>query len=157
MNTLTFLCVILFSACATGLDLDASKSHSIFHLIHHHFNNQNESKQIPLPGQFPHSSLITILWWHGLTIWSSYADVNSHNKVVVCYVEGWSAHYSGNGEFLVENIDPMLCTHIIYAFAGLDNVTHSIQSRYSKLDTEEDGGKGIINKSILNMNNWFQC
>ena len=31
---------------------------------------------------------------------------------------------------------------IIYAFAALDNVTNSIQSGDSELDTEEDGGKG---------------
>ncbi len=36
----------------------------------------------------------------------------------------------------------MLCTHIIYAFAELDNVTHSIQSRYSGIDLEENGGFG---------------
>jgi chitinase len=36
----------------------------------------------------------------------------------------------------------MLCTHIIYAFAGLDDVTHSIQSADSELDTEENGGIG---------------
>jgi chitinase len=52
---------------------------------------------------------------------------------------GWAAYFPGNGQFLVENIDPMLCTHIIYAFAGLDNITHSIQSQDSELDTEEDG------------------
>ena len=64
----------------------------------------------------------------GLTFWSSCADVNnSPNKVVVCYVKSWAANRRGNGQFLVENIDPMLCTHIIYAFADLDNVTHSIQ------------------------------
>ncbi len=55
---------------------------------------------------------------------------------------GWAAHFPGNGQFFVENIDPMLCTHIIYAFAGLDNVTHSIQSRYSDIDLEEGGGRG---------------
>ncbi len=80
---------------------------------------------------------------HGLIIWSSCADVNSHNKVVVCYVHGWEAWLKpGNGEFLVENIDPMLCTHIIYAFADLDYDTHSIYSRYSRIDLEEGGGKG---------------
>ena len=79
---------------------------------------------------------------NGLTIWSSCADVNSHNKVVVCYVNGLAANTPGNGKFLVENIDPMLCTHIIYAFAELDNVTHSIQSQDSELDTEENGGIG---------------
>ncbi len=74
---------------------------------------------------------------HGLTFCSSCADVNSHNKVVVCYVEGLSWY----NEFRVDHIDPMLCTHIIYAFAGLDNVTHSIQSRYSGIDLEEGGGR----------------
>ena len=73
---------------------------------------------------------------------SSCADVNSHNKVVVCYVAGWAWYRPGNGQFLVENIDPMLCTHIIYAFARLDNVTHSIQSLDPFLDTEENGGIG---------------
>ena len=70
----------------------------------------------------------------------SSSDVNSHNKVVDCYVEGMAAYRPDNSEFLVEHIDPTLYTHIIYAFAGLDNVTHSIHSLYSGLDTEADGG-----------------
>ncbi len=53
-----------------------------------------------------------------------------------------AAHYSGNGQFFVENIDPMLCTHIIYGYAVLDSVTHSIQSRDIDLDPEEGGGRG---------------
>ena len=36
----------------------------------------------------------------------------------------------------------MLCTHIIYAYAELNEDTHSIQSQDSELDTEKDGGKG---------------
>jgi chitinase len=71
-------------------------------------------------------------------------DVNSHSKVVVCYVDRRSAHRPGNGAFVIENIDPVLCTHIIYAYAGLDNVTHSIKSLDSFLDTEESGGRGDI-------------
>ena len=72
----------------------------------------------------------------------SLADVNSHNKVVVCYVAGWSAYRPGNGAFTANDIDPTLCTHLIYAFAGLNNVTYSIQSLDSYLDTEEGGGRG---------------
>ena len=83
--------------------------------------------------------------WKNLLIlcekWTNFfhllADVNSHNKVVVCYVAGWSAYRPAKGEFVVNSIDPMLCTHIIYAYAGLDNVTHSIHSRDTFLDTEE--------------------
>jgi chitinase len=41
----------------------------------------------------------------------------------------------------------MLCTHIIYAFAGLDRVTHSIQNHpfplfHPFLNTEENDGRG---------------
>ena len=71
MNTLTFLCVILFSACATGLDLNASKSDSIFHLIHHHFNNQNESKQIPSQGNF----LTLHLYNQIMVAWTNFFDL----------------------------------------------------------------------------------
>ncbi|XP_046446089.1 probable chitinase 2 [Daphnia pulex] len=74
------------------------------------------------------------------------ANVNSHNKVVVCYVAGWSAYRPNNGAFTVENIDPMLCTHIIYAFAGLDNATHSIQTLDPFLDTEDGGGRAQYKK-----------
>jgi hypothetical protein len=44
MKTLKFLCVILLSACASGLDVNASKSDAIFRL--HHLNNKNESKPV---------------------------------------------------------------------------------------------------------------
>ena len=77
-----------------------------------------------------------------ITFEFSCADVNLHNKVVVCYVYGMAAYRPDKGQFLVEQIDPMLCTHIIYGFAGLDRVTHSIQSLDPFLDTEEDGGIG---------------
>ena len=89
---------------------------------------------------------------NGLTVLcylTFFSDVNSHNKVVVCYVAGWSAYRPTNGAFTVENIDPMLCTHIIYAFAGLDNVTYSINSLDSFLDTEEGGGRGNIHSFQL--------
>ena len=75
----------------------------------------------------------------------SSSDVNSQNKVVDCYVEGMAAYRPDNSEFLVEHILTLccaVCTHIIYAFAGLDSVNHSIHSLYSGLDTEADGGFG---------------
>ena len=80
----------------------------------------------------------------GTNLRSSCTDVNSHKKVVVCYTDGWAVNNHGNGQFLVENIDPMLCTHIIYAFAELNNVTHSIQSESKFIDKEF--GHGIGNK-----------
>lgn len=36
-----------------------------------------------------------------------------------CYITSWSQKRPGAGKFLPENIDPNLCTHVIYAFATL--------------------------------------
>lgn len=40
---------------------------------------------------------------------------------VVCYFTNWSQYRRGLGKFTPENIDPFLCTHLIYAFAFLKN------------------------------------
>jgi chitinase len=40
---------------------------------------------------------------------------------VVCYYTNWAQYRNGPGRFYPENIDPNLCTHIIYAFAQLNN------------------------------------
>lgn len=52
----------------------------------------------------------------------------SHGKVVVCYLGTWSVYRLGRGSFTIEHLDPTLCTHIVYSFAGLDEKTDSIKS-----------------------------
>ena len=47
-------------------------------------------------------------------------DVSSHNSKVVCYWGTWSNYRPNAGKFTPENINPKLCTHIIYSFAGLE-------------------------------------
>ncbi|XP_046650642.1 mast/stem cell growth factor receptor-related protein Kit-like isoform X2 [Daphnia pulicaria] len=42
----------------------------------------------------------------------------------------------------------MLCTHIIYAFAVMNNVSHSIYSPDTYLDTEETGGRAQYKKVV---------
>ncbi|RWS29883.1 Sar s 18 allergen (chitinase-like protein) [Leptotrombidium deliense] len=46
-------------------------------------------------------------------------DPTATNARVVCYLTNWSQKRPGIGKFDAENIVPTLCTHIIYAFAGL--------------------------------------
>ena len=41
-------------------------------------------------------------------------------KKLVCYHTNWSQYRPDSGKFFPENIDPFLCTHIIYAFAKLE-------------------------------------
>lgn len=66
----------------------------------------------------------------------------SQAKVVVCYVGTWSVYRPDKGKFDVEDIDPHLCTHLIYSFAGLDEGSSTIKSLDPWQDLTDGGGKG---------------
>jgi len=38
---------------------------------------------------------------------------------VVCYYSSWAVYRVGAGKFVVGDVDPTLCTHIVYSFIGL--------------------------------------
>ncbi|CAG5127344.1 unnamed protein product, partial [Candidula unifasciata] len=40
---------------------------------------------------------------------------------IVCYVNNWGQYRQGKGRFLPENIDAMVCTHVVYAYAWIKN------------------------------------
>jgi len=66
------------------------------------------------------------------------------SPVVVCYIASWSVYRKGQGKFSVEDIDPTLCTHLVYAFAGLNSTTNSIYS----LDPHYDITNGAYRRAI---------
>lgn len=76
------------------------------------------------------------------------ANGQSHDKVVACYIASWAAYRPMNGSFTANDIDPQLCTHIIYTFAGLNNETFTIHSMDPYLDTEDFGGRAQYKKII---------
>jgi chitinase len=39
----------------------------------------------------------------------------------VCYFQSWATYRPELGKFDVETIDPNLCTHLIYAFVGINS------------------------------------
>ncbi|XP_055533958.1 acidic mammalian chitinase-like [Wyeomyia smithii] len=41
-------------------------------------------------------------------------------KPLLCYYSSWAHYRPGRGQYRIENIDPWLCTHLIYAAFGLD-------------------------------------
>ena len=69
-------------------------------------------------------------------------SVSSHDKLVVCYWGTWSTYRKSNGQFTVDNLDPRLCTHIIYSFAALDATTNEIKSLDPWLDLGDGGSTG---------------
>ncbi|KAL1130578.1 hypothetical protein AAG570_011824, partial [Ranatra chinensis] len=48
-------------------------------------------------------------------------DTNSREAQVLCYLTSWSTKRPGAGRCSPEDLDGSLCTHLIYAFATLDN------------------------------------
>ncbi|CAD7006611.1 unnamed protein product [Ceratitis capitata] len=66
----------------------------------------------------------------------------THDKVVVCYISTWAVYRPGAGAYGIDNFDPNLCTHVVYAFAGLDITQSAIKSLDPWQDLKEDYGKG---------------
>jgi len=73
--------------------------------------------------------------------------VYSHNKKVVCYWGTWANYRPKDGKFTAENVDPTLCTHLIYSFAQLDNTTWTIKSLDPWMDLEEEYGLAGFKKA----------
>ncbi|CAF2630318.1 unnamed protein product [Rotaria sp. Silwood2] len=44
---------------------------------------------------------------------------DSYGKRVMCYYTNWSGYRPSDGRFSIQDIDPSLCTHIIYSFASV--------------------------------------
>ncbi|XP_066480749.1 chitotriosidase-1-like [Tiliqua scincoides] len=56
----------------------------------------------------------------------AYMTVNPVNisfaeKYVACYFTNWAQYREGFAKYTPKDINPFLCTHIIYSFAGLEN------------------------------------
>ncbi|PNF22561.1 putative chitinase 2 [Cryptotermes secundus] len=69
-----------------------------------------------------------------------------HGRLVVCYVSTWAVYRAGRGSWSLDDLDPTLCTHLVYAFAGLDNRTNTIRSLDEYHDLEDNYGKGTYKK-----------
>lgn len=57
---------------------------------------------------------------------------------VVCYFTNWAWYRPGLGRYTPDNIDPELCTHIVYGFATLDysTLTMSVYDSWADLDNK---------------------
>jgi chitinase len=58
---------------------------------------------------------------------------------VICYFTNWAGYRTGEGKYKPEDIDPAMCTHIIYGFATLNPSELTMQVFDSWADTDEYG------------------
>ncbi|KAJ8679940.1 hypothetical protein QAD02_015727 [Eretmocerus hayati] len=70
----------------------------------------------------------------------------THNKYVACYFQSWAIYRNGDGVFQIQDIKPEHCTHLIYAFAGLNESTYEIKSRDKWADLKDHNGKDGYNE-----------
>lgn len=67
--------------------------------------------------------------------------LTAYSTKLVCYFSNWSQYRPSNGRFTPENVDPFLCTHVIYVLAtiNLDNQLTTIEwndeDMYKKLNS----------------------
>ena len=56
----------------------------------------------------------------------SAAPDNSSHHVIACYVTNWAQYRPGIGAYSMADIDPFLCTDLVYAFAYIDTASLSL-------------------------------
>lgn len=78
---------------------------------------------------------------------TSEALVNADSEYkVVCYFTNWAWYRQGVGKYLPADIDPDLCTHIIYGFAVLngDQLVIKPHDTWADFDNSKYGHTGKI-------------
>lgn len=73
----------------------------------------------------------------------SWRKQNSKNAFkLICYMTNWAQYRPNNTKFVPTNLDPFLCTHVIYAFAAINTTTFEIKS----FEWNDESKKNFVGK-----------
>ncbi|KAG5889208.1 hypothetical protein JTB14_033286 [Gonioctena quinquepunctata] len=65
------------------------------------------------------------------------------DKKIVCYVQGFAAYRKDPLTFSPEDLDPFICTHVIYSYATIDPITFKMVSNDDAYDVIQGGYRAI--------------
>lgn len=65
---------------------------------------------------------------------------------MVCYVGTWAVYRPGDGKFEMEDIDPELCTHLMYGFTKLQDNKITVFDPWGDLGPNKGGGKDMYRR-----------
>ncbi|XP_065332037.1 probable chitinase 2 [Cloeon dipterum] len=82
-----------------------------------------------------------------LAICMAAALATAGESAVICQMASWSVYRPDGGTFQIPSIDPSLCTHGVYVFAGLDS-SDQVESLDPWADLEAGGGLGGYAKFV---------
>ncbi|XP_071446319.1 probable chitinase 10 [Hetaerina americana] len=75
---------------------------------------------------------------------------DSPSRRIVCYVESWSAYRREPMDFSSTSLDPLACTHLIYAFAALDPHSFAITPHNEDFDIVKGGYRAAVGLKRMN-------
>ncbi|XP_063844538.1 acidic mammalian chitinase-like [Scylla paramamosain] len=78
--------------------------------------------------------------WKPLLLLLSVSTLPLIEGAVLCYFESWAVYRIGDGKVEISELEPALCTHYIYAFAGI-NADFTIRVLDPWADLCDGGGK----------------